>query len=426
MRSVIRSAAGGPGTDRGDPATGRTRHHGYQPGQPGYRRISVALFAAGMATFALLYSTQALLPELARAFSVSPAESTLSLSLTTAGLGVALLFTGPVSEVLGRTRLIHASLLASAVIGLACAAAPGWDVLLVLRLVQGVALAGLPAVATAYLREEMHPGGYARTAGLYVGGTALGGMTGRLITGAVADTAGWRWALAAVAGLGLACALLVLVTLPASRNFVAAPARPRHLATMSRRALSDPGLLALYAIGACAMGAFVAVYNAMGFRLTSAPYHLSLGAAGLVFCVYPVGTVTSTLAGRLVGRFSRRTVVPAGTLITMAGVALTLLRPLPLVVLGVAVMTAGFFVVHGVASGWVPVRATAGGVGAAQAASLYLFAYYLGSSVFGGLAGQIWAFGAWPAVAALALVLLAVCGGLTFWLRRIPALASVK
>ena len=153
---------------------------------------------------------------------------------------------------------------------------------------------------------------------------------------------------------------------------------------------------------------------------------LSLGRAGLVFLVYPVGTVTSTLAGRLVGRFSRRTVVPAGCAITMAGVLLTLLRPLPLVVLGVAVMTAGFFVVHGVASGWVPVRASAGGTGAAQAASLYLFAYYLGSSVFGGLAGPTWAAGAWPAVVALALALLAVCAGLTFWLRRIPALASSR
>jgi YNFM family putative membrane transporter len=401
-----------------------TEQAGYRAGQPGYRRIAVALFAAGVATFALLYSTQALLPELARSFSVSAAQSTLSLSLTTAGLGVALLAAGPASEVLGRTGLIRFSVLASGLVALACAVAPSWGWILVLRLAQGIALAGLPAAATAYLREELHPDAYARAAGLYIGGNALGGMTGRLLGGAVADAAGWRWALAAVAGLGLVCALLVLALLPASRNFVPTRAQPRQLATMTRRALSDPGLLALYGISACAMGAFVAVYNALGFRLTAAPYHLSLGDAGLVFLVYPVGTVTSTLAGRLVGRYSRRTVVPAGALITMAGVALTLLGPLPLVVLGVAVMTAGFFVVHGVASGWVPVRASAAGVATAQAASLYLFAYYLGSSVFGGLAGRVWALGAWPAVVALALALLTVGGGLTFWLRRIPALAS--
>jgi YNFM family putative membrane transporter len=397
-------------------------HAGLRSGEPGYRRIAVALFAAGVATFALLYSTQALLPELARSFSVSATQSTLSLSLATAGLGAALLVAGPASEVLGRTRLIRLSLAASAVVALACAAAPGWDWLLILRLAQGVTLAGLPAAATAYLREELHPDTYARAAGLYIGGTALGGMAGRLLTGAVAGPAGWRWALAAVALLGLACAGIVALTLPPSRNFRPAPARPRQLAVMTRRALADPGLLALYAIGACSMGAFVAVYNAIGFRLTSAPLRLSAAAAGLVFLVYPIGTVSSVIAGRMAQRFSRRAVVPVGCLITAAGVLLTLPGSLPLIVAGLAVMTAGFFVMHGVASGWVPARAHAGGVASAQAASLYLFAYYLGSSVFGGLAGRAWTLGAWPAVAALALALLVVSGLLAAWLRHTPVL----
>lgn len=375
-----------------------------------------------MATFALLYSPQALLPELARAFSVSAAQSTLSLSLATAGLGAALLVTGPVSEVLGRTQLIRLSLMVSAFVAMACAFAPSWDSLLILRLVQGITLAGLPAAATAYLREELHPGTYARAAGLYIGGTALGGMTGRLVTGAVAGAAGWRWALAAVALLGLICAGIVALTLPSSRNFTPAPAQAGHLVLMTRRAVSDPGLLALYAIGACSMGAFVAVYNAMGFRLTSAPFHLSLGTAGLVFLVYPIGTFSSVIAGRMAERFSRRAVVPAGCIITVAGVLLTLPGSLPTIMLGLAVMTAGFFIVHGVASGWVPARAHAGGVASGQAASLYLFAYYLGSSIFGSLAGHAWTLGAWPAVVALTLALLIITGLLTAWLRHTPTL----
>lgn len=375
-----------------------------------------------MATFALLYSPQALLPELARAFSVSAAQSTLSLSLATAGLGAALLVTGPVSEVLGRTQLIRLSLMVSAFVAMACAFAPSWDSLLILRLVQGITLAGLPAAATAYLREELHPGTYARAAGLYIGGTALGGMTGRLVTGAVAGAAGWRWALAAVALLGLICAGIVALTLPSSRNFTPAPAQAGHLVLMTRRAVSDPGLLALYAIGACSMGAFVAVYNAMGFRLTSAPFHLSLGTAGLVFLVYPIGTFSSVIAGRMAERFSRRAVVPAGCIITVAGVLLTLPGSLPTIMLGLAVMTAGFFIVHGVASGWVPARAHAGGVASGQAASLYLFAYYLGSSIFGSLAGHAWTLGAWPAVVALTLALLVITGLLTAWLRHTPTL----
>jgi MFS transporter, YNFM family, putative membrane transport protein len=400
------------------------RYEGYRAGQPGYRRIAVALFAAGVATFALLYSTQALLPELARSFSVSAGQSTLSLSLTTAGLGVALLAAGPASEVLGRTGLIRFSVIASGIVALACAFAPSWSWLLVLRLAQGIALAGLPAAATAYLREELHPDTYARAAGLYIGGNALGGMSGRLLTGAVADVAGWRWALASVALLGLLCAGIVALTLPASRNFTPAPARPRHLARMLTGAVSDPGLLALYGIGACCMGAFVGVYNVMGFRLTAAPFGLSVGAAGLVFLVYAIGTVSSSIAGRMAERFSRRAVVPVGCLITAAGVLLTLPGSLACVVVGLAVMTTGFFAVHGVASSWVPVRAHAGGVASAQAASLYLFAYYLGSSVFGNLAGHAWSVGGWPAVVALSLSLLAISGLLAAWLRRTPTIVA--
>ncbi len=320
----------------------------------------MALFAAGVATFALLYSTQALLPVLARAFSLSAGQSTLSLSLTTAGLGAALLVTGPVSEVLGRTRLIRLSLTASGLVALACAVAPSWDVLLGLRLIQGIALAGLPAAATAYLREETHPGTYSRAAGLYIGGTALGGLTGRLVTSAVADAAGWRWALAAIAGVGLACAAVVLLTLPPSRNFTPAPVRAGTLAAMLRRAVSDPGLLALYAIGGCSMGAFVTIFNAMGFRLTAAPFNLSAGAAGLVFLVYPVGSLSSAFAGRMAGRFSRRAVVAASCLLAAAGVLVTLPGSLPAIVAGLAVMTAGFFGVHSVVSGWVPARPTPG------------------------------------------------------------------
>jgi YNFM family putative membrane transporter len=404
------------------PAPGPPDFEGYRVGERGYRRIVTALFAAGVTTFALLYSTQALLPAFTDAFSVSAAESTLTVSLTTIGLGVALLVAGPLSEVVGRTRLIHVSLAASAVVALACAVAPTWEALLGLRLLQGVTLAGLPAVATAYLREELHPGTHARAAGLYIGGTAIGGMTGRVITGLVAELTGWRWALATVAAVGVVCAVVVRWSLPPSRGFSPVPARLGSLAGMPRGALSDPGLLALYAIGACSFGAFVAVFNAVGFRLTSAPFDLGLTAAGLIFLVYPLGTVGSIVAGRLADRFSRRAVVPVGCLVTVLGVQLTLPDALGWLVAGLGVMTAGFFAVHGIASGWVPTRAHAGGVAAGQAASLYLFAYYLGSSVFGSLAGQAWTVGAWPGVVLLSSGLLLVCGLLALWLRRTPSL----
>jgi YNFM family putative membrane transporter len=89
-----------------------------------------------------------------------------------------------------------------------------------------------------------------------------------------------------------------------------------------------------------------------------------------------------------------------------------------------ALLTAGFFGVHGLASGWVPVRAHAENVSSGQAASLYVFTLYLGSSVFGSLAGATWHAGGWAGVVTLAVALFAVTAALTLWLQRIPSLLS--
>ncbi|GAA4691844.1 MFS transporter [Nocardioides nanhaiensis] len=391
---------------------------GHRAGSAAYRRVVAALFLAGLATFALLYSTQALLPQLARDFGVTEGASTLTVSLTTIALACTLLLVGPLSDVVGRTRLVHLSLGLAAAIGLLCAVAPTFTTLLVLRALLGVALAGLPAVATAYLREELHPGTQARAAGLYIGGTALGGMAGRLVTAGAADLAGWRWALATTGLLALACAVAVRLLLPPSRGFVPAPAGVRPAVRMTARALADPALLSLYAIGALSMGALVASLNTVGFRLEAPPFGLGLGAASLVFLVYPLGSISSALAGRAADAVGRHVVPPVAALVAVAGVVVTLAARLDAVVLGLALLVIGFFAVHGTASGWVPVRAQEAGVSAGQAASLYLVAYYAGASVFGSLAGLVWSAAGWGGVVAMAAALMTLSGALAVGLRR--------
>lgn len=399
-------------------------HEPYRPGTAGYRRVMVAMSAAGMATFVLLYDVQALLPELVTAFDVSPSHATLTLSLTTAALAVALLVAGPLSEVVGRTRLIHLSLWSSTAVAVGCALAPTWGSLVALRMLQGVTLAGLPAVATAYLREELHPSAHGRAFGLYIGGTALGGMAGRLVTAPVADIASWRWGLASAAGFALVSAALVAVLLPASRHFVSRPTDARTVVAMAGAALGDRALVALYVLGACAVGSLVAVLNALGFRLSVAPYDLSVGTISLVFLVYALGSVSSAVSGRVADRIGRRATIPAGCAVALAGVALTLSSALPFVVLGVAALTVGFFCVHGLASGWVTARAHLAGVSTGQAAAFYLFSYYVGSSVFGNLGSAAWSRAGWPGVVALATILLLTASAMVGVLRRTPALGD--
>ncbi|MEJ5867526.1 MFS transporter [Pseudokineococcus sp. 5B2Z-1] len=416
MPSRDAAARGGPA------AASPVLPEGYRPGEPGLRRSSVALFLAGLVTFALLYAPQPLLPLLAEDVGVSAGASTLAVSAATAGLAVGLLVAAPLSERVGRTRLVHTSLLASAVLGLAWALVPSWPALVTLRALQGLALAGLPAVAVAYLREEVHPSAAGWATGLYVGGNAVGGMVGRLVAAGLAELGGWRLAASATALLALAAAVAVRRLLPASRRFVPAPAGLRQLARRTRGVLTDPALLALYALAFLLMGAFVAVYNAMGFRLAAAPYGLGPGLAGLVFLVYALGSVASTTAGRLADAVGRRAVVPVAVLVVLVGAGATLARPLWVVVAGLAVLTAGFFAAHGVASGWVAARAGAGGRATAQAASAYLVAYYAGSSVGGTLAGAAWGAARWPGVVVLVTASTAAALVVALLLRRTRSL----
>ena len=262
-------------------------------------------------------------------------------------------------------------------------------------------VAGLPAVAVAYLREEMHPGAAARATGVYIGGTALGGMAGRLVTGAVADLLDWHWAVATIGVIALGCGIAVRILLPTSRGFVPQSLRPRELAGHVRGILRDPLQLGLQFLALASMGAFVGVFNAMGFRLAAAPYLLSVGQSGLIFLVYAFGSWSSARAGRSVESHGPLRVIQGGLLIAIVGVGVTGLSPIACVVAGVALLTIGFFAAHGVASGWVAARAISRGVGAGQAASMYLFAYYLGSSVVGTVSGLAWSVAAWPGVMVL-------------------------
>jgi MFS transporter, YNFM family, putative membrane transport protein len=395
---------------------------GHRAGARESRRASLAIFLSGIAVFAMLYLPQALLPELTRAFGVSPVASTLAISVSTAGLALGLLVLGPLSDRRGRTSIVHAGLAVSSALAVAVPLAPSWEFLLVVRALQGVALAALPAVGVAYLREELHPSISARAIGLFIGGNAIGGLTGRLLGGFLVDVGGWRAACAAIAVLAVACTVAVRLLLPPSRRFVPVP-RGAPLARQLSQAVTDPVLLGIYGVAALLMGSFVAVYNAATFRLEG-PYQLPTSLASLVFLSYLLGSAASPAGGWLAGRSSPRVVVPVSVAVMGGGLALTLAAPLGLFVAGVAVVTTGFFAAHAVASGWVATRAALGGRPVGQAAALYSFWYYAGSSVGGTVAGRSWEAGGWPAVVLLTGSMTATALVLTLVLGRTRSLAA--
>lgn len=375
-------------------------------GTTAYARANWGLFLAGFSTFWLLYCVQPLLPLLARDFGVSPAASSLALSLSTGFLAVAILMAAAVSEGLGRKGVMFASLVATSGLTIATALAPNWSTLLVIRAAEGIALGGVPAVAMAYLAEEMDPAGLGLAMGLYVAGTAFGGMAGRVATGALTEAFGWRWALGVMGCEGLAAAIGFWAFLPKSHNFTPRPGFDPgyHLRAWAGH-LRTPGLPLLFAVGGLSMGSFVTLYNYAGFHLTAAPYGLGQTQLGLIFTVYVFGMLSSSLAGALADRVGRRTVLPLGIVITALGALLSMGQPLWTVVGGIAVTTFGFFFAHSIASGWVGMLAK-GAKG--HASSLYLLSYYVGSSVAGSVGGWFWTALGWTGVADFILGLLAL------------------
>jgi YNFM family putative membrane transporter len=369
-----------------------------------YCRASLALFLSGFATFSLLYCVQPLLPVLAGEFSVSPAESSLALSLSTGFLAMAIVCAAAVSEGLGRRSLMSVSLVGAALLTIATAFAPDWHLLLVVRALEGLVLGGVPAVAMAYLAEEIDPRGLGATMGIYVGGTAFGGMSGRVLTGIFAEYLGWRPALFLIGAIGLAAAIGFIALLPPSRNFVRrAGFDPKFHLRAWLGHIRNPALPFVFAIAFFAMGSFVTIYNYAGFRLVAAPYDLNQTELGLIFTVYLFGIGASSIGGILGDRLGYFAVLLAGIVVTVAGSALTLFSSLPLIILGIVVLTSGFFMTHSVASGLVG-KLAAGTKG--HASSLYMLAYYLGSSVMGSAGGWFWAAEGWTAVVVFTLVML--------------------
>lgn len=372
---------------------------------PRYRRAVSALFCAGFATFALLYCVQPLLPQLAEAFAVSSASSSLALSLSTLGLAGGLLVSGALSESWGRKPVMQAALLLACGLGLATAWVQDWYLLLVLRALLGIALSGLPALAMAYIGEEFDPASLPVAMGLYIGGTALGGLLGRLLTAVLSDLGGWPLALGGIAGLSLLASVLFVILLPPSRQFVAQPLSLSGLLGNFVGHLANSGLRVLFLLSFLLMGCFVALFNYMGFYLSHAPFNLSSSWIGLLFVVYLLGIWSSSVAGRRVGKQGAGPVFQQSLWLMLAGVLLCLLPSLVLIVVGLALVTTGFFAAHSVASGLVGQRALQA---RAQASALYLCAYYLGSSVLGYVTGWVWQHWGWtPLILLLGLTLLA-------------------
>lgn len=365
------------------------------------RGFAAGLFAAGFGAFALLYAVQPLMPALAREWRLGTAAATLSLSISTLCLALALPFAAQLADRLGRARVIAFSLYAAAGLGMACAVVPGFAALLAARGLLGLALAGVPSLALTLVAETLPPALAPAMVGQFIAGSAFGGMSGRLIAALLLHLLGWRGATLVIGVMALAAAL-VFDRAVAAR----APSGPLAIAARSGilAPLAEPGLAPLILLAGLLMGGFVTAFNLISFRLQAPPFGLGAAASGAVFLLYACGIVVSALSGGLSARLGAGWLMRAGLAAMLAGGVIGIANSLAAVMAGMTLITVGFFAAHAAASASV---AATTGPARAGASALYSMVYYLGSALFGPLGGLAWheggSAGAGGFIAALAL-----------------------
>jgi YNFM family putative membrane transporter len=382
-----------------------------------YYRATLALCLGSFIVFANLYITQPLFPLFRQQFALSTLQATWSLSLPMLTLGLSLLVYGPLSDALGRRPILLLSLVGSTLVSLLIPQADSYTGLLLLRMLQGLLLGGLPAIAIAYLGEEFERPALLLAIGFYISANALGGISGRLIGGALTDLLDWQSAFYLLGGSSLLATILVAHWLPPSQQF---QPKPLRLATM----LADlgghwrnPQLLCAYLIGGLNFFIFSNQYSYLTYLLSDAPFQLAPGWLGLLFLTYLSGSVGSAFSGRLSQLVAQPLCMLAGIGLLIAGTLVTLQLTLVAIIAGLLINSFGFFICHSICSAWVNQQAQQA---RASASSLYLVCYYLGASSGSLYLDPFWQAAGWPGVCLGSVLVLLVTAGLAFRLYRQP------
>jgi YNFM family putative membrane transporter len=378
-----------------------------EPAARGVGRLSAALWCAGLAAFATMYAPQGLLTQIAHDASVDPSQAALLVSAATLGLALSVLPWAWLSDRIGARSAMRLAAAGTAVTAVSVPWLPSFDTLLVGRLLHGIALGGIPALAMALLHNTATLHRAATMAGSYVAATSLGGLGGRLLVVPVADHVGWRAALFSLGCLVAVLMVALIGLLPRTSSPGPADQPDRRRGAVLNH-LRDPAMVRLFGIGAALVGGMVVIFNYLPFRLEQPPYLLAPTAVSLIFLAYLGGTAGSRAAGWLTRRVGEVPILAVAGLLTAGGAAITLARAVPMILLGVVVVTTGLFVGHAVASSMVAARANHG---RAQATAMYNISYYAGSSAFGWLGGLAWLHAQWLAVAML-VILLGLCASI--------------
>lgn len=375
------------------------------------RRIAVAFAAIG--AFLHLYAPQAVLPMMAQEYGVGATEASLIITAGTLAVAATAPFTGALSDVLGRKRVIIAAMALLLIPATMSALAPSLSQLIFWRFVHGLLLPPIFAVTIAYIGDEFPPAEANSVFGIYASASAIGGFLGRFVTGLLTQYVGWRGGFLALAGGSAICFLTVLLLLPPERRFVGASNLGTSLRQMIAH-LRNPRLVATYAVGFGVLFNFVATFTYLSFHLAAPPFNRSPAFLGSIFAVYLVGSAASLWLGRAIAWLGRRTFVLFVLAVWAAGMLFSLLPSVTAIVFTLIVASACGMLTQASSTSFVAITAK---TGTSAAVGLYVMSFYIGGTFGGYLPALAYEAGGWPYSLAMVLGMLAIMAVIVvrFW-----------
>lgn len=235
------------------------------------------------------------MPAMAQFYGTSASAVQLTLTAYMVGMALGQFLLGPVSDVLGRHRLMVAGNALFLVSSVAVVFAPTIGVVMALRAVQGIAGAAGVVVARAAVSDIASGRQAAKLFSVLATITSLAPVVAPLIGGVIATVAPWQtvfWALAAFGLLMLACSVLVIPeTLPRSRRH---PGGLRSVVGTSWQVLRTPSFLAYALTLGFAFGSLFSYISASSFVVQNVLGFSALGYS-VVFAVNATGSILGAL-----------------------------------------------------------------------------------------------------------------------------------
>jgi YNFM family putative membrane transporter len=380
------------------------------------RRVLVGLI--GFLTLVDLFAAQAILPTLAKIYRVPPSAMGVAVNASTIGMAVSGLGVALISHKLPRRGGIWVSLALLAIPTSLLAHAPDLASFTALRIVQGLFMSAAFTLTMASLSEQNSGAATAGALAAYITGNVASNLVGRLVASAAVETLGVAVNFYIFAGLNLAGAALVFLTL---KPGMAVQAGEMTLGALERISahFRNTCLVATFGIGFLVLFAFLGTFTYVNFVLAAPPLSLTSMALGLVYFVFLPAMVTTPLAGRVASRLGPRPTFFASLALALAGLPLLLAGAIAPVIGGMVLVGVGTFFAQATATGFV---GRAARTDRAAASGIYLASYYLGGLAGAAVIGQVYDRFGWPPAVGVVGGSLMAAAGLAATLR--PATAG--